>query len=297
MIVQVPPEEILQYLDKHVSGQALAKEKLATLGYLYTVRSQAISCGIRPTSLPRLNMFLTGPTGTGKTLLLQNMAECLGVPFVRVDCASLCQVGWEGQGIEDCLGRFSSKLGMDGFGVIMLDEFDKLGNTVTSSAGHTPNLGIQYNLLDLLDGKYSHPKVTSNINNCLILCAGAFSAATKEAKKTKRSIGFSATEEVEPLIWKKLMTDSGIVQELAGRLLDVAELFPLSKSEIREVVLSIENSTLSKYKNLMLNIDFTGEDIDKLVEETYNSEYGMRELDTKIFNLIRDKVQNTRHNP
>jgi ATP-dependent Clp protease ATP-binding subunit ClpX len=283
-------DEIYNYLDQYVIGQSEAKDKLAILGYLYAYRCQSVEAGVRSQSLPKLNMFLTGPTGTGKTLLLRTLADCLDVPFIRIDCTSVSQAGWEGVSIDDQLMRFTKISNKDGFGVIMLDEFDKLGNLVTSSSGSTPNLGVQYNLLDLLDGVYSHPNVHETINNSLILCAGAFSEATKQAKKSNKSIGFRAYDQQEKIDWKEVMVKGGIVPELTGRLLDIIELSPLKKNEIKKVILNPKGGTYTQYKNLLMDINFTQKDVDKLARSTYNSEYGLRELDTSIFNMVKDKL-------
>jgi len=282
--------EIHDHLDDYVAGQAEAKQKLSALGYLYANRCKNIIEGMDPDTLPRLNMFITGPTGTGKTLLMSTLADCLQIPFTRIDCASLTQVGWEGVGLDEVLSEFTNEIGEDGFGIIVLDEFDKLGNLVTSSTGQSPNLGTQYNLLDLLDGKYSHPKVHKGINNCLIVCAGAFTVASKEASTPKRTIGFGELDVSKPINWKEVMVKGGIVTELAGRLVDVAVLKKLKKTEIRNIINNPLTGTYTYYKNLGIGLDFNKTQISKLVDKTFNSEYGLRELDTAIFNMVRDKL-------
>jgi ATP-dependent Clp protease ATP-binding subunit ClpX len=283
--------DIYKYLDKYVSGQEDAKDTLAILGALYCKRCEAVSEGVSSSFLPRLNLFITGPTGTGKTLLATTLSKCLMIPFIRIDCSSLSQTGWEGVSIEQQLARFSRILGDDGFGVIMLDEMDKLGNRVSSSSGNIPNMGIQYNLLDLLDGKYAHPDVNDSINNCLILCAGAFSGAEKEASRETRSIGFekdSITQTIPE--WKDIMVSAGLVQELVGRMIDVVKLNPLTEEDIRSILLNKRNAIRSKYEKLLPGLEFSPEDIDNLVKQAYNSAYGVRELETAVFNLVSNKL-------
>jgi ATP-dependent Clp protease ATP-binding subunit ClpX len=290
--------EIFSYLDSYVSGQRTAKDKLATLGYLYGNRCHALYSGVRLESLPRLNMFLTGPTGTGKTLLVETMSKCMDIPFIRIDCSSLSQVGWEGVSIDNQLIRFSSILGEEGFGVIMLDEFDKLGYQCKSSSGSVPSLGIQYNLLDLIDGKYAHPKVLPSINNCLILCSGAFSSVREKHNedKQKQAMGFIADETQKRVIkYRDIMIEGGIIPELVGRMVDVIETEPLNEDQIREVILNKKGTAYKKYQNLMLGMEFTDEDVDTLVKETVGSEYGLRGLDASVFNIVHKKLMDQIH--
>jgi ATP-dependent Clp protease ATP-binding subunit ClpX len=283
--------DIFDYLDKFVSGQEDAKDTLAILGALYCKRCTAIQSGVSPLYLPRLNLFITGPTGTGKTLLATTLSKCLRIPFIRIDCSSLSQSGWQGVAIEDQLSSFSQALGEDGFGVIMLDEMDKLGCKITSTSGGIPSEGIQYNLLDLLDGRYEHPRVAKAINNCLILCAGAFSGAEEHATTIQRSIGFEENAlTINVPAWKDIMVAAGIVPELVGRLLDVIKLNKLTEDDIRNILLNKRNAIRGKYEKLLPGLTFSDEDVDSIVKEAYNSQYGVRQLDTAVFNLVSQKL-------
>lgn len=55
--------------------------------------------------LDKSNILLLGPTGSGKTLLAQTIAQCLEVPFAICDCTTLTQAGYVGEDIESVIAK------------------------------------------------------------------------------------------------------------------------------------------------------------------------------------------------
>ena len=295
-------KRIYKYLDKHVSGQQQAKEKLALMGELYVHKAKALGAGVQLDHLPKLNLFLTGPTGTGKTYLAHTLADYFQIPFLRVDCTQITARGWEGASFEDAIEPFVTKLAMTGgIGILLLDEFDKLGGHGGDSKAKFHSDNAQFNFLDVLDGIYSPPTgragspglsaYGSLINNCLVLLGGAFSEVTNAELNPAKSIGFSADHDskkdiADDINWKELLRKAGITQEIVGRIMDVAVLRPLDKDQIREIINSKENNIKQKYERMMPHVRLTPEDIDTVVDAVYDSKYGLRELDTIVFNVI-----------
>lgn len=297
----VQPTEIYTYLSRFVVGQEAAKRKLSILGYLHAMRQQTIYCGFRRQSLPKLNLFISGPTGTGKTELITRFAECMEIPYHRIDCASLSQTGWAGTDISEYLYEFSMKSKKHPHGIIHLDEFDKLGNSVTSSSGHAPAISIQSNLLDLLDGKYSHVGHGNTIinqsdleciNNSLVIMSGAFEAASKEQKKAKtKGMGFGALlGHKEEINWRKLMEENHILPEIIGRLTAVVATHELEKEQLRAIIETKEDSVYQKYQKLLYQFELDGEELDSICDKLEKSEYGARDLDYEFFDHVSEKL-------
>ena len=73
--------------------------------------------------------MLIGPTGCGKTLLAQTLAEMLDVPFAVADATTLTEAGYVGEDVENILLRLLQKADMDveqaQRGIIYIDEIDK----------------------------------------------------------------------------------------------------------------------------------------------------------------------------
>ena len=48
-------------------------------------------------------ILITGPTGSGKTLLAQTLAKTLNVPFAIADATTLTEAGYVGEDVENIL--------------------------------------------------------------------------------------------------------------------------------------------------------------------------------------------------
>ena len=86
------PQEIKSFLDEQVVGQDAAKKVMSVAVYNHYKRLAWQGDGQGETEqtatrLHKSNILLIGPTGCGKTLLAQTLAEMLDVPFAVADAA------------------------------------------------------------------------------------------------------------------------------------------------------------------------------------------------------------------
>ena len=74
-------------------------------------------------------MLLVGPTGSGKTLLVQ-LADILNVPFAIADATTLTEAGYVGEDVENIIVKLYQKAGQNAEkaakGIIYIDEIDKI---------------------------------------------------------------------------------------------------------------------------------------------------------------------------
>src|SRR5581483_7077998 len=130
------PQELLTRLDEHVIGQQRAKKVLsvAVSNHYKRLASEAnlLSVGedLEDVRIDKSNILLLGPTGCGKTLLCQTMADLLDVPFAIGDATSLTEAGYVGEDVENLLLRLLRAADFDvqkaESGIIYIDEIDKL---------------------------------------------------------------------------------------------------------------------------------------------------------------------------
>lgn len=131
------------------------------------------NCEIRPHSI------LSGPTGSGKSHLVQLVAKELDLALLTINAASLTKEGVSGNSLSKALSPLRN-IG-DSPAIVFCDEFDKL--FVSGSAGsetHESLAGVQNEFLTVLEndeasvfgdyGKY----VNVPVKNCLFIFAGAF---------------------------------------------------------------------------------------------------------------------------
>ena len=156
--------------EKKVVGQ---DKLLKEIGNVFTIFKTS-NCEIRPHS------FLTGSSGTGKTLLISTICNALKLNFVEVNGASLTKEGTSGNSLSKVLSPLLQAEGKPT--VVFVDEFDKLfisGNS-NSDLAHESTNGVQNEFLKALEadttsvfhdyGKY----VQASTKNCLFIFAGAF---------------------------------------------------------------------------------------------------------------------------
>ncbi|KAF4838358.1 ATP-dependent clpX-like chaperone [Colletotrichum siamense] len=123
-----------------------------------------------PTTPPQVkidksNLLLIGPTGVGKTYILETLSKKLNVPFTIADCNSFTQAGYIGQDVETCIERLLIEANYDikatEHGIVVLDEFDKLAKRDSMNGRDVGGEGVQQALLKLVEGS----KVTVNVKD------------------------------------------------------------------------------------------------------------------------------------
>ncbi|CAL1165626.1 unnamed protein product [Cladocopium goreaui] len=76
------------------------------------------------------NILLLGPTGSGKTYLLRNLADLIGVPFVKADATKFTETGYVGRDADEVMGELLQAADGDvelaQVGIVYVDEIDKV---------------------------------------------------------------------------------------------------------------------------------------------------------------------------
>jgi ATP-dependent protease HslVU (ClpYQ) ATPase subunit len=111
--------------------------------------------------LPKSNTLLVGPTGCGKTHLVELLfQQILRLPTVIIDLTTYSETGYVGQDPSTILTRLLHAADdnplLASIGIVCLDEFDKIAsgqnNAIFAGAGTTKDvtgLGVQRELLKL----------------------------------------------------------------------------------------------------------------------------------------------------
>ncbi|KAH6997012.1 P-loop containing nucleoside triphosphate hydrolase protein [Ilyonectria destructans] len=115
--------------------------------------------------IDKSNLLLIGPTGVGKTYILETLSKKIKVPFSICDCNSFTQAGYIGQDVETCIERLLIESNYDikatEHGIVVLDEFDKIARRESSTGRDVGGEGVQQALLKLVEGT----KVTINVKD------------------------------------------------------------------------------------------------------------------------------------
>ena len=115
-------------LDEYVIGQERAKKVMSVAVYNHYKRVFAPQDG--NIEIEKSNMLMIGPTGSGKTYLVQTLARLLDVPLAITDATSLTEAGYIGDDIESVVSKLLAAADNDveraEHGIIFIDEIDKI---------------------------------------------------------------------------------------------------------------------------------------------------------------------------
>jgi len=320
------PREMLQIINQNgYIGQEHAKKAVCLMAYRHLNRMHKVFVqNIPREQLPaKENYLLIGPTGCGKTYLVELVfKQILKIPTVLIDITSFSETGYVGQDVPTILTRLIHAADGDllaaSIGIICLDEFDKIAsgknNAVFSGAGTTKDvtgIGVQRELLKMLENAdvdvpydISHSsygeRVTFNTENVSFIACGAFSGfrqilASREnnigfgKNKEERYMGISASlnrEEVEKAINFEAY---GLMPELIGRFSRIIPFDPLSRADLARI---LHENTIIKYKN-ELALDTIYLDVDEavyqlIVEKSLARETGARGLKSYLVEYLEE---------
>ncbi len=203
-------------------GQDEARRAVSLMAYRHVRRIRRIYLDgtKREQLLPKTNTLLIGPTGCGKTHLVELLfQQVLRLPTVIIDITTYSETGYVGQDPSTILTRLLHAADdnplLASVGIVCLDEFDKIAsgqnNAIFAGAGTTKDvtgLGVQRELLKMLESsevvvplELTHSSygdhVVMSTADVAFIAAGAFSGFHQVAGRRGAgdSIGFGRFQE------------------------------------------------------------------------------------------------------
>jgi len=270
------PEEIKNKLDEYVIGHDTAKKYLSVAGYNHYKR-------MRGDKIKKTNVMIVGPTGCGKTYMISNLSEILGVPFITVDCTQLTASGYEGRNVEDMITELVSICDGDEDkaekSIIYLDEIDKIRKKNTDN--DVNGVGVQQALLKLIEGSdvayssgNSGPSYDRKLStkNILFIASGAF-------------VGLDKVETSEIIRY-------GMIPELVGRFSIITQLSALTLEDFKKILTQSKGSILISFQEWFdtenIELLVTPDAIELLARSALDRGLGARGLQGSLEEVLID---------
>lgn len=322
------PKEIVKYLDQYVIGQEAAKKKLAVACYNHVKRAFT-NLAEMPTdkkfdgvTIEKSNVLIAGHSGTGKTFLIKKIAEFLNIPCYIADATKLTESGYVGDDVENILVGLiraaggPENMGLAEMGIVVLDEFDKLGRkgdnpSITRDVGGE---GVQQGLLKIVEGGIvgvppmggrKHPEqelLYIDTTNILFIALGAFDGLDDIVRRRtqKRTCGFNSSvneteEETENPLSKVMSTDLksfGIIPELIGRLPVITYTNDLTEDDLVRILNEPKNALIKQYQKLLsidgVKLSFTDDACRVIARHAMELKIGARGLRSIMEDVLTD---------
>ena len=267
----------------------------------------------------KISILLDGPTGTGKTAILKDIASRLNLPLCICNSNSFSETGYVGASITDILRRLyflsGKNIKVAERSIVVLDEIDKLASKA-SFGGRDMKEGVQEELLGfmsggtydvLLEDKFGAPTIQFDTSKLTYILSGAFTdlreRKIKENEKKYKGIGFNSTVgsnyERTYTIDEEDYIIEGLKKEFFGRIKVLAHTKEYDFDGFMNILL---RSTISPLKNFQktasyygyYDVDYTKEFLECLCNRALKVNTGARALQSimsGIQNLMLYDIQ------
>lgn len=214
----------------------------------------------------KTNVMIIGPTGVGKTETCMTTAKILDVPMIIKDATKYSTTGYVGGDVvsllDDLLTEANGDVKKAEKGIIVLDEFDKLGEDGASNSSIRTK-DVQQELYGLMDRgvyvvKHDKKQVKIDTSKITFVFAGAFQRIIDTKNNSKKAIGFNHDEEKKKnviITRDDLHKLGGMEREFLRRIPVIVQMKTLEKEDLKEILTTSKISNLKMWQTALFSTD------------------------------------------
>ncbi len=321
----IPPQEIAGRLEPlGYKGQDEPRRALSLMAYRHIRRLKRLHLQGENRRLlpPKQNTMLVGPTGCGKTYLVELLfQQIFQLPTVIVDVTSFTESGYIGDDVNTILTRLlyaaEGNLLMASCGIVCLDEFDKLASSTSNSRfageGTTKDVsgyGVQRELLKIVEGTdimipmdYGYSafgqRAPLSTRDIPFIACGTFSGIDEITSSQGKSIGFrdkkDQAEAGSPVLEEiEIFQRYGFLPELMGRFARIVRFQALPAETLKRILHdNVLPQFVREFKIEGLQLTVTENAINHIIHRSRKRGTGARGLHTGLINAIEQAAFET----
>ena len=260
------------------------------------------------------HILVTGPSGTGKTEIINIIANRLNMPVFKADATAYTKSGYQGKEVNSMLAGLLSAANGDleaaQNGILIIDEIDKKGGDIDSKEGDFDR-AVFHSLLKIMDRDvvevdlpHGQTKLFDTSNITVILMGSFDTLYEKKQMYKSKPIGFDKT--IEPEVTTKTRIDEDdlikwLGSEFEGRIGLITSTDELTLDDAVKILYKSKISQLKIIKedleNRGIKFTYTSGYVRELAKQGLNKKTGARKLNKTVKNSFKYAYDEILTNP
>lgn len=244
-----------------------------------------VRSGFARKNRPIASFLFLGPTGVGKTETAKALAQLYfgdEEAMIRLDMSeyqmqdSLPKLLGESVGGQYAEHSFVEKIRTRPFSLVLLDEFEK---------AHPQILNLFLQVLE--DGRLTDNKgITVSFQNTIIIATS--NAGSEFIRQHEQDL--ANIDSFKKTLLDTLLSQHTFSPELVNRFDDVVVFKPLTQENLKQIAVLLLQSAFLPLQEKHITVNFDTKLIDKMIAESYDPQFGARNIRRYIDSNISDFV-------